>query len=1055
MAMISRPFEGGGRPRERTTGPRRLPSSLLVPSIGETISQEPWGEPIDGLLTEFTDRWERGERPLVEEYLPLLDPTRIDDLLVLIYREFCLAEETGLSPTVDDYVKRFPDLEERLRDLFGVHDQLGSSSLRIWDDAEASLMPRVDDHVGAYRLIRELGRGGFARVFLAVQSDLDDRLIVLKISTRVTVEANLLARASHPNIVEIHWHRIIEDGALHILAMPFLGGATLSAILDHRRRTSLRPATGRGLLSELDAVSAPEYPQPRTGRPAREAIEELSYPRAVARIVAQLAEAIDFAYSRGVLHGDVKPSNVLLTADGVPMLLDFNLAVGWQPFGHDLAAREMPRDGGGTLPYMAPERLRAVADLGLALPASPTPAERHRADIYSLGVLLLEMLTGRSPDLAADRRLSVSQMASVYVSSRAQGGDVLIRDAHRPVPAGLRAILARCLAPDPLDRYRRAGDLAQDLDCWRLNQPLIHAKQPRLAPALVRWALRRRWALSAIGIGLALTMLAMGIAWTFASAASAERAREKSDHFFNGTNSGAFVGGFGGVGQAAREDPAVAARRHLEYFGAFESRDWRASDDVRHLPVFDREELEIWLLEQSLRFAHALGTRDSPEDWQRALLYLEPVALESPFQALQAECLKLRRKLKLPASSSSPGVGVSGRARTALWMEEYLAGVAAELRHNDFAARDHYVNVYAARDHYINVCFERPDSFWGNYRSAAVESSLGRRARYEIGLDIAVTHFERAIKSLKICVERRPSNASLRLLLASSLFYAEKYREADDEWEKTTELDPDLPDVYLSRSFLRLKQGRLGDVFADISRFDRLIGWNSRNPREKLALDLLGGRDDANRPGPGLSPLGDMNRDMPDLRFNLAHELLNQPPEFLDGDSRGLAIFELDRVLQVQPNNLVVRFYRGELLRGTDSAKANQDFALVLRSPYFESLLTDQSTRHIIVASEHVVQSLVHDGSAREAVFTALRGVKFARDAGFREFQANVVLAQAYGAQARDEPSYWPSVVESLRSAARLNPKACAEEYRAPEFAAVRTRLGETLADALRSVGAP
>src|SRR5439155_14842985 len=117
------------------------------------------------------------------------------------------------------------------------------------------------------------------------------------------------------------------------------------------RRGGRRPASGRDLLADLDGVSAPEYPPARLARPARELLAGLSYPKALAWIVARLAEALDHAHRRGVGHGDLKPSNILLTADGHPMLFDFNLAVDWRsdvPVG----------DSGGTLAYMAPERLR-------------------------------------------------------------------------------------------------------------------------------------------------------------------------------------------------------------------------------------------------------------------------------------------------------------------------------------------------------------------------------------------------------------------------------------------------------------------------------------------------------------------------------------------------------------------------------------------------------------------------------------------------------------------------------------------------------------------------
>jgi hypothetical protein len=126
-----------------------------------------------------------------------------------------------------------------------------------------------------------------------------------------------------------------------------------------------------------------------------------------------------------------------------------------------------------------------------------------------------------------------------------------------------------------------------------------------------------------------------------------------------------------------------------------------------------------------------------------------------------------------------------------------------------------------------------------------------------------------------------------------------------------------------------------------------------------------------------------------------------------------------------------------------------------LHSPLFETFIGKESTRNLISASEHTVLALIRDGSAQEAVFTAVRGVQLAHSITYREFEANVVLAQAFGASARDEPEAWPRVVESLRAAVRLDPKGCAEEYRHPEFKDIRSRIGATLADALGFFSAP
>src|SRR5690606_13917405 len=116
------------------------------------------------------------------------------------------------------------------------------------------------DEIGPYHLVRELGQGGFARVFLARQTDLEDRLVVLKVTTRPTTEPRLLARAPHAHIVPVLREATTPDG-LQLLCMPFLGGASLSAALAERRGLGRRPTTGLDLLADLDRVSADEFPE--------------------------------------------------------------------------------------------------------------------------------------------------------------------------------------------------------------------------------------------------------------------------------------------------------------------------------------------------------------------------------------------------------------------------------------------------------------------------------------------------------------------------------------------------------------------------------------------------------------------------------------------------------------------------------------------------------------------------------------------------------------------------------------------------------------------------
>ena len=363
-------------------------------------------------VEELTSGWERGQRPNAESFLDRLGPVDPRLAVELIYREFCLAEDADLEPDPAVYIGRFPRYQERLKRLFDLHRGCPSALLQACagPSSGVDLLPEVGDEIGPYRLRRELGQGAWSRVFLAEQADLDNRMVVVKLTTRPTREPWLLARARHCHIVDILFHSEVDDGAFQLIAMPFLGGATLSAVLTHRRQLGLRQGSRGELLKNLDAVAAPEYCVPNPNRPAREILASLTDGQALAWIVARLAEALDHAFSRDIAHGDVKPSNILLTADGNPMLLDFDLARNWSVS----AAGELGVALGGTQAYMAPERLRAIATSRSAEPMSePDPPRRacdvqspgvdsHRADIYSLGMVLLESLTGAPPATVID-----------------------------------------------------------------------------------------------------------------------------------------------------------------------------------------------------------------------------------------------------------------------------------------------------------------------------------------------------------------------------------------------------------------------------------------------------------------------------------------------------------------------------------------------------------------------------------------------------------------------------------------------------------------------------
>ncbi len=465
MAMIPQPLRSE-IPASDTVGPRNGRKATPV-----------------ALCKAFTAAWERGESPVIEDYLRRLDPADFQGAVELNYREFCLAEADGSAPDGDAYIARFPRYAEPLRGLFRIHDACspsllnrllgppsGSATASVSADDPGSGLPRAGDSIGPYVLVRELGRGSFARVFLAEQAGLANRLVVIKVATRSTREPWLLAEARHAHIVEILSHSLVDDGDVPVDLHAVLGRR------DPRRRpgragAGLRPARIGATPGDSGAHRPAPAPGPRPGpddrrRPAggprrrrgtgvslgapgasgAEILAPLSYDRAIAWVIGRLAEALDHAASRDVTHGDVKPSNILLSADGRPMLLDFNLA------------RNIKKDGDvvGTPEYMTPEQLWAAvsactdlaehttelgstsADVGksarsrafdvdggtLNADSDDQSAGRspHVSDVYSLGIVLLEALSGRpgsvTPMPVERAAQSTSTVLFVYAMAR-------------------------------------------------------------------------------------------------------------------------------------------------------------------------------------------------------------------------------------------------------------------------------------------------------------------------------------------------------------------------------------------------------------------------------------------------------------------------------------------------------------------------------------------------------------------------------------------------------------------------------------------------------------
>jgi eukaryotic-like serine/threonine-protein kinase len=1103
--------------------PNSSPVARRAPSMRcERPTLEDSGSP-RSLLSEFTSAWERGLAHSVDTYLDRLDPADFRGAVELVYREFCLLEAAGRKPDVSQYLRRFPGYAEALERLLGLHDVCSPSLLKHW-----VMLPLVTEHlpiagyeVGPYFLRRELGRGSFARVFLAEQVNLENRLVVVKVATRLTREPWLLARVRHPHIVEVVSHAIVEDCGFHLICMPFLGGATLSAILAERRR-SWPGASGGELLADLDAVAAPEFPTSQAAHPAREILRALTYDQALAWIGSRLADALDHAFSKEVAHGDVKPSNILLAADGSPMLLDFNLARDGSPLG----SNDPVGEPGGTLAYMAPERLWALAatapvraeleasrKIASGIASSPVSSRgsllgkkradycAHRADIYSLGVVLLEALTRRTSEASSLRPAiapnaqssSLESAAKVYAKSRTRSARVLVDEAEanggRTIPAGLRAVLEHALDPAPLHRYQRARDFAEDLDRWRSNRPLAFAAEPLWRYTIPSWIRRRKRVLL---VAAAAFSLVLGLPTTTLLILNAQRtqeeiARNKLNRYWGDAQAYRFRPMTSDwLGDPSRSsasfrltdpgDPKAleSARRALEDFGVFGPGDWRRSQDFSHLPRDKREDLELWLMELAYRYCLALAERpDSRQDWERALFLLEHIAEANPSPVFTTLFARLNAKLA-PVESvatiskrlqiqSGPKFGPPAHSAPAC-LSEYLLGVSVEC---EFELSDDQTRQWPdnplepgsapmgptlrgrqaaanALEHYRKLLAIRPQSYWGNYRAAGVCYVLGAFAE-------SAQHLDR-------CLAIRPDNAAVRGQRAACLAWIERYSEALEECDRALDRAPDLPELYRTRAFIRAASGLTSGLAADVQHFELLSRLLPRQfldhvPTIEPSEPELAQTTTSDRLAELLTGLGLHGSSAIRPGLSGGTQILTVDPDELitrlalaskiqnAGDPE-LASTEYAKVLMLDPDHIPARTIRAlEEIKNKRFEQAHHDLELVLNHPHLMEYLRRNPPfwRFLLQAS----RQLSLTGRAEEGRAIARRVLDFANVLNRFKGDSHYNLACAYGVSARSDPQFVPLATNELWQAFAAHPLNQDHYLRDPAFDPVRSRIDQ------------
>jgi serine/threonine protein kinase len=451
------------------------------------------------------------------------------DPLDLLAEEFVARYRAGERPCLTEYAQRLPDRAEEVRELFPALVEMELFKPVTADhtgEFVPGAAPSDPERVGEFRILRRVGVGGMGVVYEAVQESLGrhvalkllpaDALADPKRLERFRREAKAAARLHHTNIVPVFGTG--EADGRHYYAMQFIAGHPLDAVIDEVRRLKEKSAAAVpravsevavGLVTGTFAAGAAPGaakgpPAAAGGAAAAESSPSLSgslsdggrsYWATVARVGAQVADALTYAHAQGILHRDVKPANLLLDLKGTVWVTDFGLA-------KSADADDLTHDGDvvGTLRYLAPERFEGAGD--------------QRADVYALGLTLYELLTLR-PAFQAENRAKLVQEVTAAAPPPP-------RSVNPAIPRDLETVVLKAIQRDPAQRYQSAAELADDLRRYVEDRP-IRARRATVAEQAWRWCRRNPAVASLLTAVLLVFAVGGAVAGFFAVRAGSER----------------------------------------------------------------------------------------------------------------------------------------------------------------------------------------------------------------------------------------------------------------------------------------------------------------------------------------------------------------------------------------------------------------------------------------------------------------------------------------------------------------------------------------------------
>lgn len=755
--------------------------------------------------------------PAPERFRPQspTDPSSDPDVATFIVRNIFERRQRVEPSSTSDSSEQFPPGHDSLAARVARQNLLSSQGSEAIDERTALRFPEVGAEVFGFRLRLELGRGAFARVFLAEQTSLAGRPVAVKISGIEGREPQTLAQMQHTHIVPIHSVQDDERVGLRAVCMPYFGGASLSCVLEALGRGGRTPQRGRELVAALQKCSPPAWPLgaavpagPAATAAPLNVLNSSDYIHAVVWLVARLAEGLQHAHERGILHRDIKPSNILVGADGQPMLLDFNLSQSHES-GSPVAVL------GGTIAYMSPEHLRALLEKNERLPCRVD----HRSDIYSLGMVLFEMLAGARPFEQSGSYSALPLRLEAMATERSKSTPVL-RERRHDAPWSLESIVRKCLAPEPGERYQHAEQLAEDLRAFSADRPLRFAPELSRVERVQKWSRRNPRLTSAAIVALAASLLLTvagvavanlqgHLAGTRAELGSVQARDRLRDHR-NGTAKALCLVNTTLDSPDHVRQGVAACEQTLAIYGSLDGPAWREPAEWLALAAEERARLR--------------------ED-TRELLMLLAVARA---RLAPADPAALRLALALLERAETIGDLAPSRA---VWLDRsrYLAALGEQAPAQAAAKRAEQIPVVSARDHYLNATALGRTGTAAGYRQAIAEldETLASDPRHYWSwlhrgvCNSGLGEYVLAAGDFGHCAGLWPEFAWGHFNQGYVFDRCGKKVEAIACYTRALECDPALAVGHLNRGLARLERKQWPEALAD---FDRALALGRSEP---------------------------------------------------------------------------------------------------------------------------------------------------------------------------------------------------------------------------------